>query len=460
MRPRNQPARDQLPAALARHGPCSTSALAKMLDVSVPTVHRLLRECGPSRIVSAGRAGRTRYALRRPLRGDPADIPVYEVDAQGTATAVATLVLIEPGGSYCSMGASTWPVPEEARDGWWGGLPYPVYDMRPQGYMGRQLARAEANRLSVADNPEHWTDDDIVFVLARCGADTSGNLILGNPAYESWQRGKIAGFVPLRESDVGPAYAAGAERAIASGVPESSAAGEFPKFAAVRELAGCATPHVLVKFSGSDDSPAVRRWADLLVCEHLAIECAGLLPQVAGASTRIVAHAGRTFLEVERFDRTGFFGRRPLCSLETLNAAFIGSDSADWSVLAARLVQADLLDPLDARRIGLLWWYGRLIANTDMHLGNLSFRPGGRFELAPVYDMLPMHYAPLPAGELPVRVFDPPLPLPAQRETWRVANAAATQFWGRAAADPRISTPFRAQCGANAERLQALLAAV
>ncbi len=38
--------------------------------------------------------------------------------------------------------AGTWPVPDEARDGWWEGLPYPFYDMRPQGYMGRQFALA------------------------------------------------------------------------------------------------------------------------------------------------------------------------------------------------------------------------------------------------------------------------------------------------------------------------------
>lgn len=52
------------------------------------------------------------------------------------------------------------------------------------------------------------------------------------------------------------------------------------------------------------------------------------------------------------------------------------------------------------------------IANTDVHTGNLSFRPQAQLELAPAYDMLPMLYAPLPNGEVPALTFEPPPPLP------------------------------------------------
>lgn len=34
----------------------------------------------------------------------------------------------------------------------------------------------------------------------------------------------------------------------------------------------------------------------------------------------------------------------------------------------------------------------RLIANTDMHAGNLAFRPGDRLQTAPAYDRLPNGY--------------------------------------------------------------------
>jgi hypothetical protein len=452
MRPRNQAARDQLRTVLARRSPASAADLAERLGVSVPTLHRLLQEIG-AEVVAAGRARRTRHALRRPLRGDLTELPLYEVDAAGRAERVAQLALVHPQGSCMDLAAAGWPVPEDARDGWWDGLPYPLHDMRPQGYMGRQFARAEHRQLAVPPNPEAWSDDDVVHVLSRSGADLSGNLILGDPACEAWLRAKLAAPEPLREPALAAGYADLAEQAVAAGVPGSSAAGEFPKFAALRELPGSATPHVLVKFSGADGSPAVRRWADLLVSEHLALECAAALPDVTSARSRIATHAGRTFLEVERFDRHGLFGRSRLSSLGTLDAALLGDGSADWVRLAGRLAHMSLLAPADVERIQRLWWFGRLIANTDMHTGNLSFRPHGTLALAPAYDMVPMLYAPLPGGELPTREFEPPLPLPPQRAVWEEACRAALAFWRRAAQDPRISAEFRGVCEGNAQRL-------
>ena len=458
MRPKNQSARDQLLTVLARHPRASASALAESLGVSVPTLHRLLAEVA-GHVVVNGKARRTRYALRRPLRGQAAELPLYEIDAAGRAEPLVSLALVHPEGTRMALESSGWPVPEESRDGWWHGLPYPLYDMRPQGYMGRQFARAEYRQLALPADPQAWSDDDIVFALSQRGADLSGNLILGNPAYERWQATRLAAPQPLRAAGLGRAYAELAEHAIGAGVAGSSAAGEFPKFAALRELAGSATPHVLVKFSGADDSAAVRRWADLLVCEHLALECAATMPDAHSASSRIVTHAGRTFLEVERFDRHGLFGRSRLCSLATLNAALVGAGSTDWAVLAARFAAAGLLSPGDVQRVDHLWWFGRLIANTDMHTGNLSFAPQQQaLALAPAYDMLPMLYAPLPGGEVPARSFEPRLPLPPQRSAWNTACAAAVLFWSRAAEDSRISSGFREVCGANARRLQELAA--
>jgi hypothetical protein len=244
---------------------------------------------------------------------------------------------------------------------------------------------------------------------------------------------------------------------VAAGVPGSSAAGEFPKFAA-RRIApkgqASGTPHVLVKFSGAEDAAAVRRWADLLVCEHLALQHAARLPGVQAARSRILRHGGRTFLEVERFDRHGEHGRSPLCSLETANAALLGASTHDWSALAEHLAQAGLLSAEDVQRTAHLWWFGRLIGNTDMHLGNLAFRPTGEaLTLAPAYDMLPMLHAPLPSGETPARDFTPPLPLPPQRAVWHAAQQAALAFWRQAAQDERISAAFRALCERHARQV-------
>lgn len=453
MRPRNQAARDQLTTALARRAAVGASDLAEQLDVSVPTLHRLLQELEGA-VIGTGKARRTRYALRRPLRGDLTELPLYEVDAKGKTQIATQLALVHPQGSCMSLAGTGWPVPEQSRDGWWDGLPYPLHDMRPQGYMGRQLARAEHRQFGVSANPEEWSDDDVVYVLSRIGGDVSGNLILGNPAYEQWQARKLAPPEPLKARVSGRAYVRLAEQAIAAGVPGSSAAGEFPKFPALRDLAGSDTPHVLVKFSGADGSPAVQRWSDLLVCEHLALECAAALPGVTSARSRIVVHDGRTFLEVERFDRHDLFGRSSLISLATLDAALLGEGGADWTRLAGRLNAAGLLGADDVQRVQHLWWFGRLIANSDMHTGNLSFRPQDTLALAPVYDMLPMRYAPLPGGEVPTRSFEPPLPLPPQRATWTAACSGAIEFWTRASRDSRISEGFRRVCIANARHLQ------
>ena len=79
MRTKNQASRDRLYAVLAREGTLGAATLATRVGVSVATLHRLLAEAG-SHVVVAGRARRARYALRRPLRGNLADLQLLEID--------------------------------------------------------------------------------------------------------------------------------------------------------------------------------------------------------------------------------------------------------------------------------------------------------------------------------------------------------------------------------------------
>src|SRR6202023_1184337 len=100
--------------------------------------------------------------------------------------------------------------------------------------------------------------------------------------------------------------------------------------------------------------------------------------------------------------------------------------------------------------------FGQLIGNADMHDGNLSFRPraaasGAGLSLAPVYDMLPMLYAPQRGVELAPVQLAARLPLPAERGAWQQAASAACQFWAHAAEDARISAEFRTICNHNAQ---------
>jgi hypothetical protein len=445
--------RDRLQRILRGTSRRSTTELAQQLGVTPQSVRRLLAELPPLSVLTAGLTRRARYALRRPLRGIREDLPLYAIDADGQGKWLAALSLVQPEGTLLPLNGTTWPVPPESRDGWWDGLPYPVHAIRPQGYVGRQFARAEGPSLGVAADPDSWSDDDILWVLSRRGFDASGNLVLGDESYELWLRNKVQGPAALPAGNLGDAYAQLAQRAVARGGGGSSVAGEFPKFTALRELDGSATPHVLVKFSGAGGSVAEQRWADLLVCEHLALLHARTLPGIAAARSRILNHAGRTFIELERFDRVGDHGRLPLCGLDAIQHAFIGASSTDWPDLVRRLHGLALLDASAVAAVELLWWFGKLIANTDMHLGNLSFHVERRLRLAPAYDMLPMAYAPLAGGEVPPRDFAPALPLPTQRVDWLAACATALEYWRNAAADSRVSASFRDICRANAAHL-------
>lgn len=450
---KNPHLKEQLIQLLARQAGVKAPDLAKQLGISPATLHRHL-QANISSILASGKARRTRYALRRPLRGSIVEVPVYQIDDQGHASILSTLIPVYPTGSWMPLEHSDWPIDAEHQDGWWDGLPYPLYDLQPQGFMGRHFARAIHHILDVPETPQLWNDDQLLYVLIQRGSDLSGNLIVGDPAFELWQQQRLHPASPIPAVETASQYAQLAEQAIHHGTAGSSAAGEFPKFTAMRELAESITPHVIVKFSGAEDSKAVTRWADLLVCEHLALEQINTLPGLYASKSRVLRHSNRTFLELERFDRHGQFGRSALLSMETVNAALLGKDPGDWSLLADALAHARLIDAKTQEAIHILWWYGKLIANTDMHLGNLSFQPKqGKLQLAPSYDMLPMLYAPLAGGEVPVRNFEPPHPLPRQQSPWLIACEAAIKFWNTAASDPRIGNDFHQIASENGRKL-------
>jgi hypothetical protein len=82
--------------------------------------------------------------------------------------------------------------------------------------------------------------------------------------------------------------------------------------------------------------------------------------------------------------------------------------------------------------------FGRSIRNTDMNFGNLALQatPEGRLKVAPIYDMLPMAYAPNAAG-LPE--FEPVRPLIGNPE----AESIAQTYWKRLSESDSLSQGFR-----------------
>ena len=453
---------------LRLRGRLQAGALLQALNVSRATLMRHSRAAG-DQLVVRGNARRTTYAARRQLRGSTAPLPLYQVDEEGRIQEIARLHLTYPDGCAAEfLTPFDWPLDPEMLDGWFDGLPYPLADMRPQGFLGRNFAHQHAQLLQVPHDPNAWSDDHALHAMSLLGDDLLGNLIIGEPACRRWlervQDARLGrGDSLVADAQLEAAYVALAEQAMGQGLAGSSAGGEFPKFGAARQFADGRVQHVLVKFSGTDTSPGTQRWADLLVCEHLASQVLPAHLGISAAQTRIHRFGGRTFLEVERFDRHGAWGRSGVASWAALNGELFGLAGASWPAVAQHLGARGWLTAEDAKRLTLLWHFGQLIGNTDMHDGNLSFQPTGHsnqtgLQLAPAYDMLPMLYAPVRGVELPLRTFEPPLPLPVEREPWQCSARAAAAFWELAAADQRISTEFRRNCADNARVLHRLMA--
>lgn len=410
---------DQLLAELGRLGQARTSELTSRLGVSQPTVSRLMTAAG-DRVcrISTGRA--TRYTLTRSIPPLGTRIPVYRVDELGKIHRYGTLHLL--------AGSHHWLAQEDAPGTFFEGLPPFAADMSPQGYVGRSFT-TRYPELDVPRRITDWNDDHRLLALALRGEDCTGNLILGD---ESLNRFLAQTPRPVHSRDY-PELA----RASMTGQPGSSAGGEQPKFTAYSE-----GRHVLVKFSPADESAAAQRWRDLLACESLALELLRTegLPSAVAQSLSI---EGRRFLEVERFDRAGSRGRKALLSLGAIDDEYFGHRDT-WTKAAQRMLAARCLTPEDARSMRWLDSFGQLIGNSDRHFGNLSFFVEGesRFRLAPVYDMLPMLFAPV-GTDIVERRFEPAPPTADNLDVWPQAAHCAVTYWGKLGASDELSGEFR-----------------
>jgi serine/threonine protein kinase HipA of HipAB toxin-antitoxin module len=185
------------------------------------------------------------------------------------------------------------------------------------------------------------------------------------------------------------------------------------------------------------------RWADLLLAEYHAHEV--LAENGHGiVGVKCFDLEGRRFLEVPRFDRSSASGRRGVVSLHSLHAAGVGGHARTWADALKELSQEGLVDDGAIKAGARLQSFGELIGNTDMHFGNLALWMSDDlpFRLAPVYDMLPMLWAPSAQGELVNRRHAPEPPIPAMRDAWHEAAEWADQFWMRLASDQRLSKEF------------------
>lgn len=420
---------------LLANGPRTARQLIELTGISQPTLSRTMAGLG-NEVVRLGAARSIQYALHDTRRGLP-DIPVYRVDAEGRIQPLGILSPVRPDGYVMRQADGATHHSD--------GLPWWLHDMRPQGYLGRAWANRHGNRLGLPGRLNEWSDSDAIKALLDHGHDPVGNLLLGDTAREHFLTRPAS--TPIARQDKPETYVSLARQAAIGELPGSSAGGEQPKFTTWAE-----TPdgprQLIVKFSEPDAGPVGERWRDLLLAEHLALDtlrAAG----IGAARSWILDHDGQRFLEVERFDRIGELGRHALYSLAALDAEFVGAGASPWPAVARALASQGHIQPEAANGAALLWAFGTLIGNTDMHHGNLSFiSPAGRpYALAPAYDMTPMAFAPRSGGGLPDSLPEARLDASVDNQTWRDAAHLARLFLDRIQSESRFSERFQACIG-------------
>jgi hypothetical protein len=435
----------------------SSPELQARLGVSQPTASRLLRAAG-ARVVRLGRGPATRYAAARPVFANGLALPLFTVDGAGVLSELAELraladgrYLVEPARPSSARSVRSgarlpfWLLGESGQ-GLFDSLPYFLHDLRPSGFLGRQLARRLAPEWDTPSDPRDWSDDPIGRYLVELGDDLPGNLVVGEAAAARIRRGAVAPEVRLAD------YPRLAERALDGDAPGSSAAGEQPKLAVRRARVG----PVIVKFSPAARNAEGTRWRDLLRSEQHALSLLRARG-IPAAESSLHVLGGRVFLETRRFDRRGDEGRVAAISLAMIDAELVGAGQG-WTRVARVLAERGLLDRGSRDRIEWLELFGDWIGNTDMHLGNVSLEPRERgFRLHPIYDMLPMGLAPV-RGELPT---PPPLRPPVRpaggERAWRDAGETARVYWQRIADDRELSRGFRALARERARAIEQAL---
>lgn len=422
-------------------GLASAQQLAEALGVDRSTVSRGLAALGDA-VLRVGAARSARYALRREIRSLGRRWPLQRIDAQGRAHHLGNLHAVHGGYFWQPRGAAPSWLRHGYANGFFPGLPFFLSDLRPQGFLGRALAREWGPLHGLPADLQQWQDDDALVAMLALGDDLPGDLIVGARAVG------LALQSPRREvvaaADRSRRYPEMADRAMQGGAVGSSAGGEQPKFTAAVREAGGDSRAVLVKFSPPMDSPSGRRWSDLLAAEWLALRVLAEHDHES-ASAELLEGGGRRFLEVTRFDRVGDAGRRGVLTLQVIEAGLINKAAGDWPAVADAMESSGLLAASDARALCRRWCFGQLIANTDMHLANASvwFGDTEPLALAPAYDMLPMLFRPGAGGEIVPRQFNPTLPPSRLQEEWDEVRPWAEEFWRRVAAEERISPEFR-----------------
>jgi hypothetical protein len=434
----------RIDALFDKKGVLTSVQIQKTLGLSQATVSRLLTTV--PNVVKVGQARASRYVKVQTIADGLASLPVLWTDREGDAHSFGQLWLsCHNDVLVASDLGKVWQTKDS--------LPWFMAATRLQGYIARQIGRPYG-----IENPELWSVQQQLMIASRPQVTPLGAIALKPSATSVW----LADSDTARRLDNCDIYLNQNQLAAAG----SSAGGEQAKF----ESTLANGERLIVKFSPPRGTPFGERWHDLLCAEHLALKTLAQ-HDVPVANTRFLQTPTRSYLEVIRFDKTGSLSKpkvRHIVPLNAIHSEFIDASQQDWARSCLALAQQKRLCAADARLAQTLLAFGHMIANTDMHFGNLSFFVDsladlhqGRFTLTPYYDMLPMRYRPdggviFDANYAPfdpfakhdvLRSYNMDEAILAQAQQW------ALTFWYKASLDERLSPAFRQLAVTTAERL-------
>ena len=429
---------DKLHALLKQAPSLSSLELQAATGKSQASISLALKQLG-AQVVKLGAARSTRYALTQAILGLPASHELLwnGPDAMGNMPwRFGTSTYLKNDNLYVQSGQHVWQTQ--------GRLPWFLTPLRPQGFLGRELARV---RPDFPNDPDDWTFEQVLYMAINHVNDPVGAFFIGVS--------ETSNFAATNDTLQKAEHYEHLATAIGAGLPAgSSAAGEQPKFTA-RQRNG---ERFIVKFSPPRGTPFGVRWHHLLHLEKRALQTLQT-NGIASAQTEIVKTAKRTCLESRRFDRGASGAMRHIVSAAAVHDEFVYAPRVNWVVTCEALVKQQLLSSSDARNVVLSYLFGLFLGNTDMHFGNLSFfvddvtRP--LFVPTPVYDMLPMMWRPdIHSGNLdPSPLREPILPMGYAAES-ALARTWAIDYWLQASNDAELSNELRGLCVENARRLQ------
>lgn len=426
---------------LERDGEQTAANAATHLRVTGSTITRAVKAFG-SEVITIGRGQHTRYARPLYAYSERAQWPLFWVSATGEVSEFALASLVKPGAIHVyGAGLNV----RSSVDLTWALTP-----LNLRGFFGR----AQRQQLgAVATNwdakTEQWSVAQRVFAAQSATLDYAGAVVFGEDALRVWQQASSVSVVSDDITTLAAHYDTLADSANDGRVAGSSADGEQPKFSTRVTDANGNIRDVLVKFSPPRGTPFGERWNDLLHAEaHAAATLANAGFDVP--HTCIVSSEKRTYLESARIDRTGARGRKHLLPLSSVHGAFIASAQQHWPDTVRRLIAQKRLPMSALETTQTLFAFGQLIGNTDMHFGNLSVIADtpqqlarGQFTLAPVYDMLPMRFAPNAHDDFGYTDFTPTASAVLSDVVQANAKALSRTFWDRCAADRNVSEAWR-----------------